>query len=423
MKIIQKSFYYLIAFILLYIDGIGNDEGGITIGQIWKVPVLLYLACKIIPSLKINFIKYRLFYAISKLFNADSMNNLFRNLTSNVLKFTALPLFLGYINKYIDYKKAMKYGLFIAQVIIISFIPFWLGLIDERHSYKGATLIGTRALIGPFNNSHTAAIYLSTSLLFLIHYIKITRLRKDIKYFNLFLIFIGCYFLIHTYVRTGYLMFLIGSFILLFGYKGNWIKTAIYGIIGIAMIIFVSVWMISNDSILQRRIYEKTGYNEDEDEISGSGRIYFWITAWQLWYNSKNVSGYLFGHGSSRLAKAEYLENGLHVGSHNGYLDALAQNGLVGFSLFMLYYIMMIKYMYRYRKNKHFKLFIAWLLSELAFQSVQGGVFIFYDFMSAIIILLPKLNAKVKDLPQEKHNNLLFTFQKLRRSLLSDMRN
>lgn len=394
MKVLGYLLSYLIAFAILYIDGIQNEDGGVTIGQVWKVPVIMYLIYKVIPTLNISFIKVRLYYAFSKLFNQDSVINLFNNIASNVFKFMVLPLFLGYINRYVNYKKALKYGLFLSQILIISFIPFWLGILEERHSYKGASLIGATSLIGPFNNAHTASIYLSTSLLFLIHYIKDVKSSKLFILYNLCLVLIGTYFLAYTYVRTGYLMFVVGTYILLFSFKRHWFKSVLYGIVGLYVFFLIGSWAIEKDGTLERRLNEETGYNDPEEGISGSGRFLIWEVSWELWYESDEVSKLFLGYGSNVLREEMEKKVGLSVGSHSGYLDALTQNGLIGFFLFLLFYILMFKYLYRYRRSVHFKLFVAWLISELAFQAVQGGIFIFYDVLSAFIIMLPQLNLR-----------------------------
>lgn len=384
--------YYLLGFILLYIDGSGDPDGGMTIGQIWKVPVILWLSYKVMNKFRHRFINYRFGFSFSQLLNVDTFENTFGNL-SNVLKSLSLPLFITYIEYFVTYRAALKFLLIFSQIIIVSFIPFWLGLLEERHTFVGAELIDAHALIGVFNNAHTAAIYLSTSTLFLIFYNKyVVSSKHERRYINL-IVLLGCYFLLHTYVRTGYLMFVVGVFILFFVVRKSFFKKVALISVGVSIIIVLGFFLVKNNKTLEARLTEQTGYNEGE-AINGSGRLNFWMTSLGMWANSENVIYYLFGHGRTALQQRQYKENGLTIGSHNGYLDALSQNGIVGLSFFLLYYMCLFRFNKKYKKTAYYRLFIAWLISDLSFQMVQGGVFIFYDLMSAVIIMLPMLKHK-----------------------------
>ena len=389
--------YYILGFILLYIDGINNPNEGWTIGQLWKVPVLLWLFLKIANSIKEDYIKIRFAFSLNQLLNVDTIINTIGSL-SNVLKSLSLPLFLCYIEKYISYRAALKFILVFSQIIIVSFVPFWLGIIEERHTYLGAELLDKHALIGVFNNSHTASIYLSISTLILIfynHYIKTTKYEKA---YNMFIVALGCYFLLNTYVRTGYLMFLIGSLILFFVAKKTFLKRLMLLGVGLVFIFITGYFLVNTNKALEARLTEQTGYNEEES-INGSGRFFFFFFFYHMWAESDNLLNILFGYGKTELLKRQRKENGLNVGSHNGFLDALSQNGIIGFSLLVLYYLFLFKYNYKYRRTPYYRLFLAWFVSDLSFQMVQGGVFIFYDVMSAVIIMLPRLSQnKVRDL-------------------------
>lgn len=390
-SIVRYCIFLFLGFLLLYIDGQDSD-GGMSVGQIWKIPVLLFLLYKVILHLRHKFIKFRFWYALIKIFNRDTIINIVGN-SSNVLRFMALPLFLSYIENNVKKDKAVKILLYIAHVLILSFLPYSLGLLEQTHSYIGADLLGVESLIGPFLNAHTAAVYLSSSLIVILFYIRFGKISKEYKLLNLIIFLLGSYFLYETYVRTGYLILVIGAFIVLLPRK-SLLKQITYGIIVLSISYLLIMHFIQTEEVFRQRIYEQsdTGSGNNNEEVTGSGRIFFWITSYNLWKNSDDAWHYLFGYGYNRLKEQQFIENDLRIGSHNGFLDALSQNGLIGFLLLLLFYIYLFKYNYSYRRSKYYLLFLAWYISNLSFQLVQGGVFIFYDLLSAFIILLPKMD-------------------------------
>lgn len=161
---------YILGFCLLYLDGMGNDSG-LSFGQIWKIPIILFIAYKCLFCNFNNFTRYRLGYTLTKLLNLDIITATVSTL-SGFLKFLTLPLCIPFFHNIFTSGKAIHILKLFAHVIIISFLPFFLGILEERHAYIGADLLGVNSLIGPFNNAHTSAIYLSTSVLILIFYVR-----------------------------------------------------------------------------------------------------------------------------------------------------------------------------------------------------------------------------------------------------------
>lgn len=385
----------------------GNDSG-LSFGQIWKIPIILFIAYKCLFCNFNNFTRYRLGYTLTKLLNLDIITATVSTL-SGFLKFLTLPLCIPFFHNIFTSGKAIHILKLFAHVIIISFLPFFLGILEERHAYIGADLLGVNSLIGPFNNAHTSAIYLSTSVLILIFYVRKICDNKLEQIYTWGLIMLGIYFLFQTYVRTGYAMCVIGIFVIL-SYKDSLTKTLISGTICGVCIYVSATAIINSNEILNQRINEETGYKKDS-EINGSGRFNFWTTSISLWKNSDNIQEYLLGHGLQRTMAQQAKENGLLVASHNGFIDALVQNGIIGFTLLLLYYLSLFRNNYQFRDSPYFLLFLAWLLSDIAFQIVQGGVFFFYDVMSALIICLPILETEEyeNELEAEEYENEVTT--------------
>ena len=396
--IIKYIGLYILGFSFLYLDGMGNTEG-LSIGQIWKIPVIAFLAFKCINYTFKNYAQFRLGYAVTKLLNPDILNAT-SGAMSSFLKFLVLPLCMPFFHNVFSSEKVLYYLKLLAHIIIVSFIPFYFGFFEERHTYIAADLLGVDSLIGPFNNAHTSSIYLSTSILVLIFYVRNICEDKLEKIYTWGLILVGLYFLMLTYVRTGYAMCVLGIYVIL-SYKGSILKSLLSGALWGGLFYLAATAYIETNDILNQRLHEETGYKRD-DEINGSGRLYFWVTSINLWANSDNAREYLFGHGLQETMEQQAKENGIHVGSHNGFIDALVQNGLIGFLLLILYYITLVRDIFRSdMESPYFLLFLAWLMSDIAFQFVQGGTFFFYDIMSALIITLPILET------EEYENELL----------------
>lgn len=384
---LRYFFYYLVGFSLFYIDGIESNDG-LSIGQLWKFPVLLWLTYKVMNRVRWNFVKMRLAFSLCQVFNIDIINH-FTSCISLFMKSLSLPLCVTFFDIFVSKKKLILFLRTFSQIVVISFIPFWLGILEERHTFVGATVIGTKSIIGVFNNAHTASIYLSSTLLFLVFYIRYIAKEKEDRIYNLIIIILGCYFLIHTYVRTGYLMFVLGLFYMLFIAKRTVVSKIVHFVWGVIFVSIIGVVLLSENQSMEDRLMERNIYKEDEG-ISGSGRLAFWNTSIKMWMESDNVMNILSGHGMTALKQRQYKENGLHIFSHNGFLDALVVNGLVGFVFLISYYILLFRFLSRYKTSKFYRLACAWLLSDISFQMVQGGYFVFYDVVSAIIILLPK---------------------------------
>ncbi len=66
--------------------------------------------------------------------------------------------------------------------------------------------------------------------------------------------------------------------------------------------------------------------------------------------------------------------------SHNGFVDALVHNGLIGLILYLLFLIAVLKTLVRNRENLFFSLGIASFISFLSFIFLQGGIFFYWKF-------------------------------------------
>ena len=98
---------------------------------------------------------------------------------------------------------------------ILSFLPFTFGIFESR----GVQLDyyeGFENLTGIFQGAHAASITITFSVLTLLYFFKNYNLSHLRKFYYIALILFGLYLNYITYVRTGYLMILIGFVIFIY---------------------------------------------------------------------------------------------------------------------------------------------------------------------------------------------------------------
>jgi O-antigen ligase len=83
------------------------------------------------------------------------------------------------------------------------------------------------------------------------------------------------------------------------------------------------------------------------------------------------------------------------VFSHNGYIDALAQNGIIGIILFLLLLYNLYREILKNRKSIYFSIAFCSLISYTLMHLVQGGVFFLFDVLVVINIVATYEKEKV----------------------------
>lgn len=376
----MKWFFTILSFLclfgLFYFEPI--EFGGITFSQLWKIPLFLYLFY-ILIKYKLDkpvFIKLSIVRSFKNLFNGGIITNPFVEII-DFIRYMMFPLLFNFFQ--LKTKNVKHVDLILvrfAQFIIISGVPFvFLGLKSQ-----GKVLFELEDIIsytGVFQGAHAASISTATALLILMNSLR----NKDFsKFFNSILIGFGIYLLFLTFVRTGYLMFLIGSFVILIPSKRSMKQFVITCIILVVGIIGI-VYLLEENSFFYDRIFDiRNGRQTD----IGSGRLIFWEATVSSWAQGNWIE-IIFGQGLESLKENIYQATGLRIYAHNEFFTQLGQNGILGVILFIVFIWSMISYIIKRRNTSTFRLALAVFCLYFSLMLTQGGMWFQLDIFMALI--------------------------------------
>jgi len=369
----------ILLFFIFYLEPV--YIGPIKFAHLWKIPMLFYLLFSVRFKIKRDKItQYSFFYYIKYLLTTGVIY--FGYLADGFLmtvKGISIPIIYNYLNvKNYEPQKLIKFLSFLSDFVIISSIPFLANLIQplgRGYELENYGLESINGYVGIFQNAHGAAIITSQALLVKIFFV-IKNQRFSI--YNILLTAIGFFALYQTYVRTGYVMFFIGFLILVYLEYGIRRSYKLIPLIGI--LIIISTYLFTNDSVLKGRLTQQNIYRQNQelsiDQIS-SGRLTLSLVNLQSYWET-DILTKIFGMGVKYSTDEMYEKIKLRKMSHNGFVDALVHNGLLGFIFYFLFLGMIYKTI---KQNKHsllYSLGLASFFSFLLFVFFQGGnVFLF----------------------------------------------
>jgi hypothetical protein len=380
---LKYIFWGIILLLLFHIETL--YIGPIKISHLWKGLLLIYFFVEIIlRKQKTFFYKPLIWISFLQLINIE----LFNNPLNAFVDFTAiliLPFFGIYILRF-NYSQLRKLLLFFSAFYILSFIPYNLGILNSfREGYDLIEFGGTEGLIGPFQGPHGAAISLAGALVVVLYFWFEGSFNK--LYLTI-LFLLGFYFLLNTYVRTGLAMFAIGSIPTLIYFAKKQARTFLQlAIFAFFMAILASNWILNNE-VLMNRITGQSQYSSEESfESIGSGRGGIYIASLQI-FAEANIIEKAFGIGQSEQINRIQKKIGLSVGSHNGFLDLLLKNGLLGLLFFFIYIYRVTRNNTKEYYGQPSTLFNSLLLSFLTMTFVQGFEWLTFNvlFMLSIAI-------------------------------------
>ena len=392
-RYIKIIFISTILFVLFHFES--QNIGPIKISILWKMPILIYLFLFFIQGIKENnkvelFLVFALILSFKFFISLSSFNYFMTSLT-NFSQFSIFLFMYYYFSRKINVSSLEFYGNYISIFIILSFLPYQIGLIKSLGKTIDISKYGDISgfsLVGFHQNPHAAGIILSFSLTIILYNLLIQNQMK-MKIIYSLILFIGIVELILTLVRTSYVMFLISSFILI--YKKFKLKHYIFVILftSIIGIFYFNSFINTNfGQSLMTRIVGDTKYKSAED--AGSGRAMFARFAYENWKNEGFVS-ICIGLGTE-LGKDKMAEKiGARLFAHNGFVQMLQSEGLVGFTLFCIFLLLLLKVILINKNNKYFDLLIALYISYVINIYFQGSdYFLLYLLFSIYLALLIK---------------------------------
>lgn len=393
MYLIKLVSFYLIMFFLLYLEPV--SIGPVKFGYLWKAPIILFL---IIYVLKIyhksrqvpSYVLYGFMLSFKKFLTLSS----FKFIISAVIDFfqtIIFYLFLYTFSKLFNKEQLHFLGKHTAILVVLSFIPFILGILEplgEKSDLKAYGYENINTLVGMFQNPHSASIIIAFSIIIIFYYFTNSNRKKE-RFFLLSLLVLAVYEIYDVFVRTGWAMIIA---VIVYNFIKNK-KLSYYlkyiPILLLGIIIFYFIYL--NNEILQMRMEGTNKYQQEA--MIGSGRGMFSQYALQHWYENGFESIFI-GLGMEHAKDLMYLDTGLRVFAHDGFIETLQSEGLIGFTLFLMVLYSLFRLIRKNRSSKFYainmNIFIAYIV-EIA---LQGGNYFFVYMLIAVFISLVKIETK-----------------------------
>ncbi|MFK8068643.1 MAG: O-antigen ligase family protein [Gammaproteobacteria bacterium] len=188
--------------------------------------------------------------------------------------------------------------------------------VNSYHYDHDLRISGTFTLLG---SNEIATFYSAYTfvLIALYFFIKTTKVRLILG----FLILLNIYSLVYSYSRGAYLGFLLAIIAILWHTR----RKLVFMLIP-AMFIFGGVMLNFLPESVQER-FESTFEDESERDESAQSRFVFWELAMEQFWESPVI-----GHGYLTFME----RNPAKLDTHNYYLKLLAEQGIIGFIIFVI---------------------------------------------------------------------------------------
>lgn len=402
--LLNKHFLYgIFFFFLFYLETV--TIFGIKIAILWKIPFLIFLVLYILNSSKkinSNILTWGYLLNFHLLFSISAITNLVLTFSS-ISRSIVFPLFFHYFNLK-GYSSKLKLFLKNASIFsILSTIPFLLNLIEPLSGTSGYDLsiygLEEVGFVGFFQSSHPASMCLSIAVINVAYFFTKEKNKKK-RFFYSFLVIIGLYAILQTYVRTGLLMTVIGLIIIVFKKFSlrSFINLSIFLIIGG----LISIYIYNNNDALRMRfndtnIYSENNSNELNTNTLGSGRLVIAAYAIDNWW-SEGTYSIFFGLGEPLAREKMTNTKGSGVFAHNGVIEVLQTQGLTGVFIMFLFYRSIHRLIISNKGSEYYKLNLAVFYSYIFGFLVQGNDLFLVYLMFAISLSLLKTDNTNKKL-------------------------
>ncbi len=382
MKAAKIFLAYFALFFLMYFGPVA--VGPTTFSQIWKIPLLIYLIWHVFVVRKQkmpNFIKWSYARAAKNLITGGMAVSYISGII-DFIRYMMFPLMYEFaIDKIKNIKSLDKILLGFAQFVIVSGVPFVLGLMKSKAT-DTVLYDGLDSYSGMFQNSHGAAITTTTAVLILMAFLKMKSSIIRYTVLNYLILVFGIYVVYLTFIRTGYAMLAIGVVILFLPKKLN-IRQIFGGLAMFAVLIFGFMYLLETSESFYNRIFD---IRNGQKTAAGSGRLLFWKASVDLWFNG-NIFELFFGFGYDGLVDHIYKAVGLRVFAHNEFFTQLGQNGLLGIVFFIGYLISLFKFIWKRRMYPSYRLAIAIFFLYVSLMLTQGGMWFEVDVFMVLVFV------------------------------------
>ena len=396
MKYIEIAFWFLIFFVAFYLKGF--TIGGQELVYLWKLPLLLFLISRVVgQEAKYAFLVLGYLFAAKNLVNVGFFKFPVDSII-NFVKYLTIPLFVHWLYLNINSAEALKklrlVPVYMAAFFIICNIPYYFGIFSAPVTtmlwMEDTQLDG---LIGMLGAPHYTSAVLAVACIVLVDFLAKKRADFRINALIIPILLIGAFFLFKTYTRTGWLMFVVGI-ILLFVRKISFKDLGKIALAGLILAVGLAVLFQTNEGF-RRRVMDDRAGQEDKSayETVGSGRLQIAQVYLENLYESNFVT-YLVGMGMEESQRRYEKKDGMPLFAHNGFIQTLVDNGVLGFILYLLFLITMYKAIAR-SVSSHNQITVAVFFMFLSCLATQQANYFLLDVFLSIYIGIALIESRV----------------------------
>ncbi len=343
MKYIQIILWGLIFFVAFFLKRI--DVGGQELVYAWKLPLLCIMLAGVVGRKSgYVFISLGYIFAIKNLISSHVLIYPFDAII-NFIKYLIIPVFIHWIVVNVRSIYSLRVlrilPFYLSVFFIISNIPFYFGLFSKTTKILLVTEGGgIEGFLGLLGTAHQSSAVLAITSLILINFLINGKNRGYLKYIITPIIMFGVFFLYKTYARTGWLMFVIG-FIALFVHKITFRDIWKFAVAGFILLIGFVVLLQTSDTFRRRIFDDRQGdKNLPLSERIGSGRLAI-AGVYLANYMNSDFTTLMIGMGMQESIRRHGEKTGMPIFAHNGFIEALVDNGIIGFILYMFFVVKM----------------------------------------------------------------------------------
>ncbi len=372
-------------FLLFYVESI--KIGSTAVSQLWKIPLALYMLYYVfqyrhMPTPLWSKVQY--WQSLKWIFTAGYVTQFMFNLQTCV-KFLFLPLLFNSIrNKDWNIEQVRAILLTIVQYFVLTNIPFlFFGFKGISHGHDYGTYV---AYSGIFQNQHAMSVIMAICIIVILAYIQKQYIvgRWNIAY-NIFLLCVATYAMYLGFARTGWLMCLL-AIIVVFWPKDatakQWIAMAIVGVVLIGSLSY----LMSTDTMFYDRIVGNNITTHEHMNVT-SGRTEYSAAALERFMNGNPIE-WIVGVSTENIYDAIFLKTRMRVGAHNGFVDVLTRNGIIGLGLMVIFLISLLLFIRRRKNCDSYRMALSMWVMIFSFQITQGGVMFHTDLLYALIFCI-----------------------------------
>ena len=379
-------------FLLFYSESI--NMGGLTVSQLWKMPLLAYLIYYLFQhrhKLSPAWTQGYYWLSLKHLVNSGCIKYMANNIQTGI-SFLFLPLLFNYLQNKFNKENVEKMLLCISQYFILTNIPFlFFGLQTNRQGLEYGDFV---AYTGIFQNQHAMSCIMGLCIIVLLYFFKKEEFKTwPVRIYNAFLLILAAYAMYLGFARTGWAMCLIGGCVLFMPRNMNVRQWGGIIIVGAVLSAGFTVMMVSNKDF-HDRVLDISSETGKQKEL-GSGRGDFIANALEL-YASGNVLELAFGKSMTDLKDYEYEKTGMRIYAHNGFATLLVTDGAIGVLIKLLTMALLLAFILKRRNCPSYQASLAFWMMNLSFQLTQGGHVFHSDLLYALTFCVLQLESEEK---------------------------